>query len=131
MDFYFDENYSQHIASALNELERSDAEHKVFSTQVVWKRGIMDIELIPLIAEVGGIFITKDTNIAKRKAEVELLKKLKVNTVFIRSKNQSHWEQIETLIRSWRKLTKECGRRNGREHFMILLKTNGTIEEMP
>jgi len=130
MDFYFDENYSHHIASALHELERSENVDNVYSTALVFGRSVKDVDLIPMIAEKKGVLITKDQNMGKRKAEYELLQRLGVSTIFIKATMQTHWQQIETIIRHWRKLKEICYKSEKDGTFFLRLNSRGKIEKM-
>ena len=102
MDFYLDENLPKRVAKALNELEGENAIHKVFSTELVWGKGVKDKELFHLLHKVNGILITNDARITTRKSEFALVKELKLS-VFVISfrKGSAYWEKALRIINTW------------------------------
>jgi predicted nuclease of predicted toxin-antitoxin system len=66
MKIYLDENLSQHVAKALNNLNQGYFSNiEVHSTIEVFGRGVTDEKLIPNIGNEGSVLITKDFNIKK------------------------------------------------------------------
>jgi ubiquinone biosynthesis protein UbiJ len=134
MNFYFDENFSHYLSSALNELEKAEGENHVlhvvkeFSHLADDDGAIKDEELIPALGKLRGVLMTKDKKMTTRAAQHALLKKHHVSAFFFSTPTQTHWEQIEVIIRCWRTLTKTARRKRideNTKHFTV--KSNGKI----
>ena len=132
MIFYFDENFTHRIPTALNELEKIDRLHQVKSTELEFGKGISDEELIPAIGKSkNGILITKDKKIAKVKAQFTLLKEQKIPTFFVSLASAGHWDQIDLIFRKWRKI-RELSRQESRNSsfFCFRVKSRSDPEKM-
>ena len=96
MDFYFDENFSHAMASAMNELEKVGREHRVFHTNSDPDigEGMKDEILIPIIGKKHGILMTKDKKQATKRAQRELLQLHGVSAFFFGTPSVDHWEHM-------------------------------------
>jgi len=104
MYIYLDENLSEHVAEALNNLNRGYFNDvQVHSTKEVFGKGISDEELIPKIGKEKGYLITRDFQIQKTRLQCNLLEKNSVGAFFIKlPKNlNKHWELVRLLINNW------------------------------
>jgi len=72
---YLDENLSEHVASALNLLNKGYFEDvEVNSTKNAFGKGVTDEDLIPQIGKQNGVLVTRDFKIEKTKLQNELLR---------------------------------------------------------
>ena len=132
MIFYFDENFTHRIPTALNELEKIDGLYQVKSTEIEFGKGISDEELIPAIGKFEkGILITKDKKIAKVKAQFTLLKEHNVPTFFVSLANANHWDQIDLIFRKWRRIRELSDQKlRNSSFFSFRVKSRSDPEEM-
>ena len=76
INIYLDENLSEHVAQALNFLNKGYFKnHLVYSTKEKFGKGVKDEKLIPGIGKKGDILITRDFNIHKTKLQYHLCQK--------------------------------------------------------
>ena len=72
--------------------------------------GIKDVDWIPKVGKLKACIITRDTNLSRRKHELELLRNHGIGIFFLKAKNKksgfSIWEMVEMLAKSWQEITK-------------------------
>jgi len=109
MDFYIDENLPYVVAKALDILEEHNHTHKVFSTELVWGKGIKDRPLIIKLKEANGIWVTHDLKLITRANEFQLMKKEGI-TVFIISLPSGYdfTTMYRTIIDRWEEIKRIC-----------------------
>lgn len=128
--FYFDENFSYHIAAGLNEFEKIDDLHQVKSTELEFGKGITDDELIPLIANSNrGILVTRDKKLVKVRAQRQILIDNQISCFLVNTSGLNHWGQIRLLMKKWLEM-KEFATQNRRKHFVAQVKSNSKIEQL-
>ena len=131
MKIYLDENLSQHVAKALNNLNQGYFPNiEVHSTIEVFGRGVPDETLIPNIGNEGSVLITKDFNIKKTHLQFELCRQYNLGIFFITlPKNQDkHWEIIKLLINNWEEITQKVGRE--KHSFAHRIRIKGKMEKL-
>jgi len=104
-NIYLDENLSEHVADALNNLSKGYfADIQVLSTKNVFGKGATDEEIIPGIGKNRGIWITRDENAYRIEEQYKLCKKYKIGVFILKlSKGkQDHWSMVILLIEYWR-----------------------------
>lgn len=127
MVFYFDENMPKRIAQALDALEGDRSDINVFSTEIVWDKGIDDPTLFRKISEVGGILITNDLKIKTRRNQFELLKELELSAfLFSFPKHSKFPVKYMKIFSYWEFIKKTTARR--KLSFICKIKNNGTEE---
>jgi len=125
MDFYLDENLPKLIAQALNIIEQHDASNKVFSTEVIFGKGVKDCPLITKLKEVNGIWITHDSKIITRKNEFQLIKNEGIKVIIIGLPDGCKFTVMyRTIFDKWENMKTIC-KRNGNP-FVCKIHMNGT-----
>ena len=114
MRIFLDENLSEHVADALNSLNKGyfpDVE--VISTKIAIGIGEPDEIVIPRIAGQNGILVTRDYDIKRTRSQFALCKQHGLGIIFIRlPKNDNrHWELVKALIKHWQKIITSCSSR--------------------
>jgi hypothetical protein len=130
---YLDENLSEHVAEALNNLSKgyfNDVE--VLSTKKAFERGATDETIIPGIGKAKGIWITRDENIYRIEEQYKLCKKYKLGVFILKlSKGrQDHWSMVLLLIQHWRDIV-ELIRKEKRPFGYQVLTNVGIVELKP
>lgn len=105
IQLYIDENISPFLAQGLHYLEKGNGnEIAVLSIKDVFGNGALDEDWIPKIGEVGGIVITQDFNIFRKKQQKDLYEKCGVGLFFIRppsKRGYRYWEMVEQIVYRW------------------------------
>jgi len=84
MRIFLDENLSEHVAEALNLLNKGYfVGVQVVSTKHAIRPGADDEEIIPRIGNEQGVLVTRDYNIKKIRVKYELCKTEKIGVVFL------------------------------------------------
>ncbi len=107
MEIYLDENLSEYVADALNSLSKGYFKDVlIFSTKTQFGKGVPDEKIIPGIGESGGILITKDITINRRKMQYQLCSQYKLGVFFLKfpKGTDRHWEIIKLLINNWEEI---------------------------
>ncbi len=102
MRIFLDENLSEHLATALNYLNKGYFPGvEVSSTITAFRRGAKDEEIIPQIGAMGGILITRDEEF--KKARIDMCRKHGVGVVVIcpTKGKDTHWDMVMLLIKHW------------------------------
>lgn len=131
MHIYLDENLSEHVANALNYLNKGYfSDVLVHSTKEEFGKGISDEELIPKIGSENGYLITRDFQIQKTRLQCDLLKKNGVGAFFIKlPKNMDkHWELVRLLINNWESIIEIVKSDKRPVSYRIL--TRGKVEKL-
>lgn len=106
MTIYIDENISPHLARALDVLEQREHISKRCSVKCIqdnFSKGYKDNVLIPAMGDQEAVWITKDKDLLRRRAELKLILDFKIG-IFILSPYWSkikYWEQVIMLISVW------------------------------
>ena len=131
MNIYLDENLSEHVADALNSLNKGYFEDiNVHSTKKVFGKGVSDEKLIPKIGVQNGFLITRDFQIHKTQLQYDLLKKSGVGAFFIRLPKgmNKHWELVKLLVNHWEAVVETI--KSGRKPFAYRIQMKGKIEKL-
>lgn len=130
MNFYLDENLSEHVADALNFLNKGHfTDVQVFSTKIKFGKGAPDEVIIPAIAKDAGFFITRD--FGKRDGVIiPLCKQYEVSTFFIYLQKglETHWELVKVLINHWEEIIKKA--KDDKKPFLYRVRRKGKFEKM-
>jgi hypothetical protein len=127
MKFYFDEQLPKKVANALDILEQHDNEHRVFSTEIEFGKGVKDIPLYHKLHEAGGILITHDLKMITRIAEFTAIKDLGITVFFINLPSGVNFTLIyQTLFEKWEEI-KEIAKRQ-KHPFVCKIKMKGKPE---
>lgn len=103
-NIYLDENLSEHVALALNALNKGYfRDVQVISTKERFGKGARDEDIIPLIGAENGVLITRDFNIRRTKLQFDLCSGYGIGVFFLTlPKGQSkHWDLVKALINQW------------------------------
>jgi len=101
---YVDENLSEHVAQALNALNKGYFNNvQVRSTKERFGKGARDEDIIPAIGAEDSVLITRDFNIRRTKLQFDLCSQFKIGVFFLTlPKGQSrHWDLVKALINQW------------------------------
>jgi hypothetical protein len=104
---YLDENLSEYVAEALNSLNKGYFKDMVvFSTKTRMGKGVPDEDIIPVIGQVNGVYITKDLNIHKTRLQYQLCEQYNLAVFFLKLPKgwDKHWEIVKLLINSWEEM---------------------------
>ena len=107
---YLDENLSEYVAEALNQLNKGYfPQITVYSTKLEFGKGTPDEFLIPKIGEEGSVMVTRDFNIKRTQLQYELCKKSKIGLFFLSPTKGSerHWDIVKLLINHWEEIVKK------------------------
>ncbi len=102
MKFFFDRNWSPHLAAAIRELCRSER-HEVIYLDERFPKTCPDVEWIGTLAKEGGWSIVTMDRLRKNAAEREALRSTGILT-FIFTGQWSHlkeWDKAAALVRWW------------------------------
>lgn len=130
MNIYLDENLSEHVADALNSLNRGYfAGVAVFSTISRFGRGEKDEEIIPGIGSESGVLITRDDKI-RTTLQFSLCKKHGLGAFFIALPKSldRHWEMVKLLIYHWEEVVRKASAEP--RPFAFRIRTRGKMEKM-
>jgi len=128
---YLDENLSEYVASALNNLNKGYFTNiQVFSTKDTFGKGVPDETIIPGIGNLNGILITRDLNIQKTRLQFDLCKQFNLGVFFLKlPKNQDkHWEIVKLLINSWENIIEKIEKE--KKPFAFRIPVKGKMEQI-
>jgi hypothetical protein len=130
MRVYFDENFSRYLAHAINSLEQKEGEIEVLSVTDFFS-GTTDEELIPLLASMGAVLVTKDNDFKKIQHHVHLMREHKLGVFFFKptSKGILKWDEIQYIIKAWPQIRHYILNKNS-PPYLKMLKTNGKLEDL-
>lgn len=107
---FIDENMSPYLAHGLYHLEKGNGnEIEVLSLKEAFGTGAQDEDWIPKVGAMGGIVITQDYNIFKKKQQRELYEKAGVGLFFIKppsSTGYKYWEMVQQIVNRWPEIKK-------------------------
>lgn len=106
-EIYLDENLSEYVADALNSLNKGYfRDINVYSTKTGFGKGAPDETIIPAIGKAGGILITKDTNIYRKRLQYQLCQQYGLGVFFLKPAKgmDRHWEIVKMLIQNWEEI---------------------------
>jgi hypothetical protein len=130
MIFYLDENLSEHVADALNFLNKGHfSDVQVYSTKTKFGRGAPDEEIIPAIATESAFLITRDFG-KKDGVIIPLCQKHNVSVFFIYLQKglETHWELVRVLINHWEEMIKRA--KQDKKPFLYRVRRKGKFERM-
>lgn len=131
IQLYIDENISPYLAKGLHILEQGNGkEIEVLSIKDVYGKGALDEDWIPKVGAVGGIVITQDYNIFRKKQQRELYEKCGVGLFFIKPPSNNgykYWEMVEQVINRWGEIKKLS---NNRRPFAFSCTAKGKFERL-
>jgi PIN like domain len=115
MKIFIDEYLSPFLARGIHILETHlDDGFEVLSIKDVFGRddgkGVKDEEWIPQVGKVGGVVITQDKNIHRKKLQKDLFQKHGIGMFFISppKKGYTYWQMVEILIKEWKDIKEKC-----------------------
>ncbi len=106
-NIYLDENLSEYVAEALNQLNKGYfPKITVYSTKLEFGKGTPDEFLIPKIGEEGSVMVTRDFNIKRTQLQFNLCKKSNIGIFFLSPTkgSQRHWDIVKLLINHWQEI---------------------------
>ncbi len=130
-DIYLDENLSEHVAGALNLLNKGDFEDfKVVSTKTKFGKGATDEDIIPKIGNENGILITKDIKIQKTSLQYDLCKRHGLRMFFLKlpKEQNKHWEIVKLLINHWEEIIEHI--KKEKPPFAYRVRVKGKMEKL-
>ena len=126
MQFFLDENLSEHVADALNSLGKGYFPGLVVeSTKRAFGVGKTDQEIIPEVGKVGGVLVTRDKGIGHLRGHSELCRQWSASVIFISlpGSKELYWELVVLLIRYWKRIVDTCN--STRHPFAFKLTQKG------
>ena len=130
-DIYLDENLSEHVAHALNFLNKGYfRDTQVYSTKEKFGKGVPDETIIPGIGVVNGTLVTKDININRNRLQFLLCQKYNLGIFFIHLPKgmDKHWEIVRTLINHWEEMVSKV--QNEKRPFAYRVSMKGRMEKL-
>ncbi len=108
---YIDENLSPFLAKGLHYLEQGNGNQiEVLSIREVFGRSTEDEVWIPEIGKEGGIVLTQDYNIFRKKSQRLLYEQCNVGLFIIRPSSKrrgyNYWEMVVYVINQWSEMRK-------------------------
>lgn len=128
---FIDENMSPYLAHGLHHLEKGNgSEIEVLSLKEVFGAGAQDEDWIPKVGEMGGIVITQDYNIFRKKQQRELYEKSGVGLFFIKPPSNTgyrYWEMVQQIVNRWPEIKKLI---KTNRPFAFSCTTKGKLERL-
>lgn len=122
---YLDENLSQYVAEALNQLNKGYFPNiTVCSTKIEFGKGAPDEFIIPKIGKEGSVMITRDFNIKRTQLQYELCKNSNIGIFFLSPTKGSvrHWDIVKLLVNYWEEIVHKVERESHPFAFKITAK---------
>ena len=123
MNFFFDNNLSQHLAKAMNILEK---EGIVTHLRDKFEPDAKDEVWLEYVGKNRMIVITRDKQIKRRAAELRAFKKYKVGAFILGGQNPGIWQIVKQIINNWLKI-KELSS-DTRTPFIFKVPLKGKID---
>jgi hypothetical protein len=126
MRFFLDENFSEHVADALNSLSKGYFPGTIVtSTKKEFRVGIPDPDLIPAVGKLSGVIITRDKGMGHLRGHAQLCKQHSVGLIVVSlpGMRELHWELVRLLVKHWETLVDTCN--STRHPFMFKLTQKG------
>ena len=98
MNFFFDNNLSQHLAKAMDILEQKG---KVIHLTEKFQPDAKDEDWLEYVGKNRMILITRDKKIKRRAAELRAFKNYKVGAFILGGQNPGIWQIIRQIINNW------------------------------
>lgn len=128
MKVYFDANFSQYIAKAINQLEIARHEIEVIVTNEALRDGASDEEIVKYVADNNGVLFTKDSDFKKAKLITELMKSHDIGLFYMKTpKKEIYWETIVTIVKAYKDAREVILNKTPPYYYEI--KPNGKIKE--
>ena len=128
---YVDENLSPFLAQGLHLLEKGNGnEIEVLSIKEVFGKGTDDEVWIPQVGNEGGIILTQDYNIIRKKQQRELYEQCGVGLFVIRppsKRGYSYWEMVRYVVNHWNEMKKLA---KNELPFAYLLNSKGKFSQV-
>ncbi|MBE3119564.1 MAG: hypothetical protein IMZ61_08560 [Planctomycetes bacterium] len=124
MKFFFDNNISWRIAKAMACLEEN--ENEVKHLKDIFKTDVIDDVWLEHIGKNEMLLVSRDKNIRKHRAELNILKKYNVGAFFMIGKKLNKWQEAKQMIGQWEKM-KELAL-NSRLPFVFMVPQKGRID---
>jgi len=125
MNFFFDNNLSQHLAKAMDILEQ---EGRVIHLRDEFPDNVKDEVWLEYVGKNRMIVITQDKKIKRRAAELRALKNFKVGAFILGGQNPGIWQIIKQIINNWLKIKDLSS--NTRTPFIFKVPLKGKIEQI-
>jgi predicted nuclease of predicted toxin-antitoxin system len=104
MNVFFDENFSEYLAEALNLLEKTDGKLEVYSTKTALYRSAPDDEIVRFVAANGGVLFSKDSDFRKAQLITDLMKEHHIGLFYFKTpRKEVYWDTVVTIIRAFQK----------------------------
>lgn len=125
MNFFFDNNLSQHLAKAMDILEQKG---RVIHLQDEFKPDAKDEDWLEYVGKNRMILITRDEKIKRRAAELRALKNYKVGAFILSGQNPGIWQIIKQIINNWLKIKDLAS--DTKAPFIFKVPLKGKIEQL-
>ena len=101
MKVYFDENYSQYLAHALNSLEYTTNQIQVIATFDILP-GETDRVIAEHVADNHGVLFSKDKDFKKAQFLVKLMESHKIGIFYLKTqKKEEYWKLVDLVMRAY------------------------------
>ena len=134
IQLFIDENISPYLAKGLHHLEQGNGKDiEIRSIKDVYGKGALDEDWIPEVGRIGGIVITQDHNIFKKKQQRDLYEKYGVGLFFIKPPSNTgykYWEMVEQIINRWTEIKKLSISNKRPFAFLCTAKANSKFERI-
>jgi len=125
MNFFFDNNLSQHLAKAMDILEK---EGRVIHLQDEFQPDAKDEDWLEFVGKNRMILITRDKKIKRRAAELRALKNYKVGAFILGGQNPGIWQIVKQIINNWLRI-KDLASKT-RVPFIFKVPLRGKIDRL-
>ena len=125
MNFFFDNNLSQHLAKAMDILEQ---EGRVIHLQDEFQPDAKDEDWLEFVGKNRMILITRDKKIKRRAAELRALKNYKVGAFILGGQNPGIWQIVKQIINNWLRI-KDLASKT-RVPFIFKVPLRGKIDRL-
>lgn len=126
---FFDENFSEFLATGLNEFEKVHGEIEVVSTFHAPRRGAQDQEVANHIASVDGVLITRDKDFKKKHELRQIVFANKMGVITYKSTTANQWDIVLHFVKMWPKIRKHVLKSS--RPFYFNMNTGKELQAVP
>ena len=130
MKVFFDENFSQYIAHAINSLEFTTNQIQVIATYDILS-GESDRVIAEYVASQNGVLFSKDKDFKKVQFLVELMDTFRIGLFYMKTqKKEDYWRLCDVIIKAYINKCRDIILSNKRPYYYEIMG-NGSLKHRP